>query len=60
MQHKNSFSTSCVLTALTSTRYDRDTGERVASLETDVHGSVGNGNPGRVAMVELAVAKLTQ
>jgi hypothetical protein len=40
--------------------YARDTGERVSSLETDMHALVGNGNPGRVAVLESAVAKLTQ
>jgi hypothetical protein len=40
--------------------YARDTGERVASLETDMHALVGNGNPGRVALIEASVAKLSQ
>lgn len=40
--------------------YARDTGERVASLETDVHGLCGNGQPGRVALLESAVDKLAQ
>ncbi|WP_433963681.1 hypothetical protein [Tunturiibacter gelidiferens] len=40
--------------------FARDTGERVAVLESDVHGLVGNGQPGRVALLEIAVAKLSQ
>ena len=40
--------------------FARDTGERVATLESDVHGLVGNGQPGRVALLERAVDKLTQ
>jgi hypothetical protein len=40
--------------------YARDTGERVSSLETDMHALVGNGNPGRVALLEIAVSKLSQ
>lgn len=40
--------------------YARDTGERVSALETDLHGLIGNGQPGRVAQLEKAVAKLTQ
>jgi hypothetical protein len=40
--------------------YARETGERVSALETDIHGLVGNGQPGRVALLETAVAKLSQ
>jgi hypothetical protein len=40
--------------------YARDTGERVSALETDMHALVGNGNPGRVALIEIAVSKLSQ
>ena len=40
--------------------YARETGERVSALETDVHGLVGNGQPGRVALLEKAVDKLSQ
>lgn len=40
--------------------YARETGERVSSLETDVHGLVGNGQPGRVALLERAVERLIQ
>jgi hypothetical protein len=40
--------------------FARDTGERVAVLENDVHGLCGNGQPGRVALLEIAVAKLSQ
>jgi len=40
--------------------YARDTGERVAVLETDLHGLMGNGQPGRVPLPESAVAKLSQ
>jgi hypothetical protein len=29
--------------------FARETGERVATLENDVHGLVGNGQPGRVS-----------
>jgi hypothetical protein len=38
--------------------YARDTGERVTALETDLHGLMGNGNPGRVALLERAVESL--
>jgi hypothetical protein len=40
--------------------YARDTGERVSALETDMHSIVGNGNPGRLALVETAVRKLME
>jgi hypothetical protein len=40
--------------------YARDTGERVSVLETDMHTLVGNGNPGRVSLLEAAVSKLSQ
>lgn len=34
------------------------TGERLSSLETDMHALVGNGQPGRVRLLEMAVARL--
>jgi hypothetical protein len=40
--------------------YARDTGERVSSLETDMHDLKGNGQPGRVALLEAAVDALKQ
>jgi hypothetical protein len=40
--------------------FARDTGERVSVLETDVHGLVGNGRPGRVDRLESAVQRLKQ
>lgn len=40
--------------------YARETGERIAALERDSHDLVGNGQPGRVAHLERAVAKLLQ
>jgi hypothetical protein len=40
--------------------YARDTGERVSILETDVHGLVGNGRPGRVDRLESDVQRLSQ
>jgi hypothetical protein len=40
--------------------YARETGERVATLESHVHGLVGNGQPGRMALLEAAVEKLSQ
>jgi hypothetical protein len=40
--------------------FARDTGERVSALETDMYGLVGNGQPGRVAVLERSVAKLVQ
>lgn len=40
--------------------YARETGERISVLETDVHGLVGNGQPGRVTRLEMAVAGLVR
>jgi hypothetical protein len=40
--------------------YARETGERIATLETDMHALVGNGQPGRVSDLEEAVRKLSQ
>jgi hypothetical protein len=40
--------------------YARESGERIATLETDMHSLVGNGQPGRVASLEDAVRKLSQ
>jgi|GEM_PF-5432008 len=40
--------------------FSRDTAGRVSSLETDVRSLVGNGQPGRVALLERAVSKLSQ
>jgi len=40
--------------------YARDTGERITALEKDVHGLCGNGQPGRLAVLEAAVSKLSQ
>lgn len=36
----------------------RDTGERLASLEQQMYTLVGNGQPGRIANIETAAAKL--
>ena len=38
----------------------RDSGERVSVLETDVHGLIGNGRPGRVDHLNYAIQKLKQ
>lgn len=40
--------------------FARDTGERVSSLETDMHGIIGNGQPGRMALMEQAVGTLKE
>jgi hypothetical protein len=40
--------------------FAREVGERVSALETDMHGLVGNGQPGRVALLERSVDKLVQ
>jgi hypothetical protein len=40
--------------------FARETGERVSALETDMHGLCGNGQPGRVSVLETAVASLAQ
>ena len=40
--------------------FARDAGERVSALETEMHGLVGNGQPGRVALLERSVDKLVQ
>jgi hypothetical protein len=34
------------------------TGERLSSLETDMHALVGNGQPGRVRLLEMAATRL--
>lgn len=36
----------------------RDTGERLAALESQMHDLVGNGNPGRLRLLEIAVQNL--
>jgi hypothetical protein len=40
--------------------YARETCERVSVLEAGMHGVLGNGQPGRLALVERAVSKLSQ
>ena len=40
--------------------FARVTGERVSSLETDMHDLKGNGQPGRVGLLERSVTKLSQ
>lgn len=40
--------------------YARDTGERVSSLETQMHSLWGNGQVGRVGALEAAVEALKQ
>jgi chitodextrinase len=40
--------------------YARQTGERISALETDMHDLKGNGQPGRVGLLERAVTKLSQ
>ena len=40
--------------------YARETGERVSVIETDMHSLMGNGNPGRIAMIERSVEGLKQ
>jgi hypothetical protein len=40
--------------------FARNTGERISSLETDMHDLKGNGQPGRVGLLERSVAKLSQ
>ncbi len=40
--------------------FARDTGERVSCLETDMHCLMGNGQPGRVSVLERSVEKLAQ
>jgi hypothetical protein len=42
------------------TSYARETAERVSALETDVHALIGNGQPGRVALLERSVERLVQ
>jgi hypothetical protein len=54
-----------ILTELRSLREDfhsfaRETAERVSSLETEMHSLIGNGQPGRIALLERAVSKLSQ
>ena len=36
----------------------RDTGERLAALEAQMHDLCGNGQPGRIALLERAVQSL--
>lgn len=38
----------------------RDTGERLARLETSMHTLIGNGQPGRITLLETAVDQLKQ
>jgi hypothetical protein len=40
--------------------FARVTGERISVLETDMHDLKGNGQPGRVGLLERAVSKLSQ
>ena len=40
--------------------YARETGERVSVIETDMHSLMGNGNPGRIALIERSVECLKQ
>lgn len=54
-----------ILTELRELRADvnrnsRDTGERLARLETNMTTLVGNGQPGRITLLEQAVTKLQQ
>ena len=39
--------------------YSRDTGERIATLETQIYPLIGNGSPGRVSRLETSVEKLS-
>jgi hypothetical protein len=38
----------------------QSTGERLASLETSMYALIGNGQPGRIAVLETAVDKLRE
>ena len=54
-----------ILTELQSLRADynehaRDTGERLASLETTMKALIGNGRAGRIELLERAVEALQQ
>lgn len=56
---------SIILAEIRSLREDfnsfaRESGERISSLETDMHALMGNGQPGRMAHVENAVSQLSQ
>jgi hypothetical protein len=58
-------STQIILDELRALRGDfqsfaRVTGERISSLETDMHDLKGNGQPGRVGLLERSVTKLSQ
>ena len=58
-------STQILLDEMRSLRADfqnfaRDTGERVATLETHVHSLVDNGQPGRVTLLERSVQGIKQ
>jgi hypothetical protein len=58
-------STQLILDELRALRADfnnfsRDTGERVSSLETDMHDLKGNGQPGRVGLLERSVTLISQ
>ena len=58
-------STTLILEELRALRADfnnfaRDSGERVSSLETDMHDLKGNGQPGRVGKLESAVLSIKQ
>jgi hypothetical protein len=53
-----------ILDELRSLRSDfqafaRDTGERIATLETQIYPLIGNGSPGRVTRLETAVEMLS-
>lgn len=39
-------------------KHARDTGERLASLESQMYSLCGNGQPGRIALLETAVEAL--
>ena len=38
--------------------YARETGERISVIETDMHSLMGNGNPGRITLIERSVDAL--
>lgn len=39
-------------------QFARETGERISTTEADLHGLMGNGQPGRVSTLETAVSNL--
>jgi len=56
---------SLILSEVQSLRSDyntnaRETGERLAALEVGMYDLRGNGQPGRITLLELAVEKLQQ